>query len=439
MNVTPLKGTQDVYGEQWYLRQWIATQILDVLKRYGFRQVQTPVLESRELMSIMAGRDMTDQMYTLTDKSGRDLVIRSDITPALTRLFIRTGKSLPKPLKFSCFDRIYRYERPQEGRYREIYQINAELYGAKPPLADAELLAAFYECFAAIGLRDTTVVIGYRPLLARFLLIKGTAQNRITEVIRVIDKRTKLLPSEFEVQLVSAGFPLKKRPELETLLSCRGSIAKTRDTIALLAATYPQLREYTTKMTDILSLLPTFGIADRCIVDLGLARGFQYYTGLIFEAVNPKSTLSIGGGGRYDTLVQAFGGPPTAATGFSLGFDRIAPLVSQAQIHRVFSPKTDYVIIPGTENTFRKRAIAFAQLLRSNGYIVDLDIVNRTVSEQLSRARQILARYAIVIKTDDTVRLINLKTTEEQSMTERECITSLLSNTTALDTIMEDV
>lgn len=439
MNVTPIKGTQDVYGEQWYLRQWIATQILNILKRYGFRQVQTPVLESRELMSILAGKDMTDQMYTLTDKSGRDLVIRSDITPALTRLFIQTGKSQPKPIKFSCFDRIYRYERPQEGRYREIYQINAELYGAKPPLADAELLAAFYECFAALGLPDTTVVIGYRPLLARFLLINATREDRVTEVIRVIDKRTKLSPSEFEAQLVAAGYPPKKRPVLETLLSCRGSIAETRDAIVLLAATYPQLREYATKMTDILSLLPTFGIADRCMVDLGLARGFQYYTGLIFEAINPKSTLSIGGGGRYDTLVQAFGGPPTAATGFSLGFDRIASLIAKAQKNRTFSPRVDYVLVSDAIGALRTRAIHLAQLLRSNGYIVDLDIVNRTVSEQLSRARQILARYAIVIKTDDTIRLINLKTTEEQSMTERECITSLLSNTTLLDTIKENV
>ena len=375
MNFTPLKGTQDVYGEQWYLRQWIATQILNVLKLYGFRQVQTPVLESRELMSILAGKDMTDQMYTLTDKSGRNLVIRSDITPALTRLFIQTGKSQPKPLRFNCFDRIYRYERPQEGRYREIYQINAELFGAKPPLADAELLAAFYECFAAIGLRDTTVVIGYRPLLACFLLINGTREDRVTEVIRLIDKRAKLSPGEFEAQLTSSGFPPEKRPELETLLSCRGTIAQTRDTILLLAATYPQLREYTTKLTNILSLLPAFGIADQCVVDLGLARGFQYYTGLIFEAINPNSTLSIGGGGRYDTLVQAFGGPPTPATGFSLGFDRITSLVAQTQRNRTFSPSIDYVVVSDDTEALRGRAIRLAQLLRSNGYIVDLDVV----------------------------------------------------------------
>lgn len=439
MSFTPLKGTQDVYGEKWYLRQWVASQILNVLTRYGFRQVQTPVLESRELMSILAGKDMTDQMYTLTDKSGRDLVIRSDITPALTRLFIQTGKSQPKPLKFSCFDRIYRYERPQEGRYREIYQINAELYGAKPPIADAELLAAFYACFAAIGLRDTTVVIGYRPLLARFLLMSGTSEDQVSEVIRVIDKRTKISSSEFEVLLISAGFPAKKRPELEAFLSCRGSITETRDTITLLATTYPPLRDYTTKLTDILSLLPAFGIADQCVVDLGLARGFQYYTGIIFEAIYPKSTLSIGGGGRYDTLVQAFGGPPTAATGFSLGFDRITSLVTQTQKGRTFSPQVDYVVVSDATGVLRTRAIHLAQQLRSNGYIVDLDLVNRTISEQLSRAKKLIARYAVVIKPDNIVSCINLKTTKEQSMKENNFIKSLLSNDRELDTMKEDI
>ncbi len=383
MNFTPPKGTQDIYGETFYKRQRVATQILGVLTRYGFTQVQTPIIESQELMSVLAGKDMTDQMYTLKDKSGRDLVIRSDLTPAVTRLFIQIGKSLPKPLKFSVYDRIYRYERPQEGRYREIYQINAELFGAPPPTIDAELLAAFYDCYKAVGLPDTQIIIGFRPLMKRWIELWGTKETDIDAVIRAIDKRAKVSSSAFQELLTDAHFPSNNRSQLNLLLSCKGTIVETRSTMKKLAKIDKQIKEYITDLIAILDLLPLYSVDSFCRIDLGLARGFEYYTGIIFEAINPRFASSIGGGGRYDTLVAAFGGPQTSATGFSIGIDRV---VSQIELNASV-PAIDYAVIVEDQKDL-VRTIPLAQKLRAEGYLVGMDTVGRTPSEQIALAKK---------------------------------------------------
>jgi len=216
ITTTPPKGTRDLFGDNFYQQKWAQNQILSVMEQYGFRQAQTPVFEDLNLLQTMAGPEITDQVYDFKDKSGRDLGIRSDITPAITRLFLSTSIPVPKPIKISCADRVYRYERPQAGRYREINQINGEMFGASPPLADAEILSCFYACYKAIGLPETIINIGFRPLLEGYLNVIKVL--KIPETISIIDKQNKLTPTQFIDELKNLSNTKIQIKKINTLL-----------------------------------------------------------------------------------------------------------------------------------------------------------------------------------------------------------------------------
>src|SRR4030042_3509553 len=152
MKYQPPKGTQDLWNEKFYAYDSIAKTILRVTEQYGFRQIRTPGFEPIEILAKDAGNEVSGQIYTFKDKGGREFGIKSDITPGVTRFVAGNGRPIPKPIKISCYDRVYRYERPQSGRNREVTQVNAEMYGVKSELADAELLACFYQCYIELGL-----------------------------------------------------------------------------------------------------------------------------------------------------------------------------------------------------------------------------------------------------------------------------------------------
>ena len=391
---TPPKGTRDLFGNDFYRQKCAQNQILSVMEQYGFRQAQTPVFEDLNLLQTMAGPEITDQVYDFKDKSGRDLGIRSDITPAITRLFLSTSIATPKPIKISCADRVYRYERPQAGRYREINQVNGEMFGAQPPLADAEIISCFYNCYKAVGLPETIINIGFRPLLEGYLNVIKILN--IPEAISIIDKKNKLNPIQFVAEsknLSNTSVQIKKIIEF---ISCQGLLLPALVKINRIISKFPNLQKYTDEMKQISQLLQSYGIYNNCRLNLGLARGSEYYTGIIFEAVNPNLIFSIGGGGRYDNLVTMFGGPPTPAIGFSIGLDRVCLIISQNKT-KIISPQIDYYLI-SSPKTSSQKVIKLATKLRSQGKNVEINLVNRSPTEQIAIAKRLFCHqiHAVV-------------------------------------------
>lgn len=414
------KGTRDFMGEEFYRRQWIIKTMLSVVESYGFRQVQTPTFENLEILTKQAGAEIKDQIYTFLDKGNREYGIKSDITPALTRIIANTSQSIPKPIKLTSFDRVYRYERPQKGRYREIYQINAELFGATPPLSDAEVITCLISCYQALDLKNITINIGNRSFLESFIKNIGATSSQVMPAIRLVDKQKKLSKNEFKKELQKIGLSPTQIKKLNQLSKYVGPLLSTLELALKTTLFDDKLKKYLKELQKIALKLKYFGVTNQCQLNLGLARGDEYYTGIIFEALPNKSVGSIGAGGRYDKLSKTFGGPDLAAVGFSIGIDRVDLLIQEQQkkVKKQFFPTINYYIATEKDSLCVQTTVNLAEKLRKKGGSVEIDLKKGNLSEQLQSAKQLKAKFAILIKKDEIKKgqiiLINLVTTSEK-------------------------
>ncbi|MBD3280193.1 histidine--tRNA ligase [Candidatus Dojkabacteria bacterium] len=319
------RGTIDLIGENFYEYKKVQDKILNVVENYGFVQVRTPMFESLELLEKDAGSEVNSQIYKFTDKGGRKLGIKSDITPAIARIVANDGPSMKKPIKFSCLDRVYRYERPQKGRLREITQINAEMFGKDSIEEDVEILRCFLDCYLALGFDNIKIKIGNRPWLAGYLKSIGVPDGNVSEVLRAIDKVDKLNLEDYEASLENLDLSKKQIDFIDNLKELKGSWNEVAEKIK--AIKKYSSNEYISRLEKIFKSFEDQGIEKYFVVDLGISRGSDYYTGIIFEASLPdKGIGSIGGGGRYDNLVRDFGNYDIPAVGFSIGIDRVVIL-----------------------------------------------------------------------------------------------------------------
>lgn len=406
------KGTRDIVGNSFYKRQEIAKTILSVMETYGFRQVQTPMFESLELLEKDSGEELSDQIYKITDKAGRKFGLKSDITPPLARIVANTGKSLAKPIKFACYDRVYRYERPQKGRYREISQINGELFGTALPIADAEIVACFYSCYKKLGLKNTVISIGYRPLLVKYIESLGIKSIDVPSILKVIDKKGKISNSKFRKLLSNLMANSKCTTDLIRLIEIKGRLKPSLLKIKELLNESTKYKSYLDNLSKVVALLGNFGVGKNCIIDLSLARGSEYYTGIIFEAKYPLSNNfgSIGGGGRYDNMVSQYGGKDISAIGFSIGIDRVDLTLKKVneKTGKQPIPRIDYFIAFECDALSRQTAIRLASKLRQKNKNVELNILNRSISKQLQNAKKLKSKKILIVK-DDKVELVKLR------------------------------
>lgn len=413
------KGTRDFWGAEFYARQQVKDTILSVMESYGFRQAASPMFESRDLLAKDAGEEVTGQIYKITDKAGRVFGLKSDITPAMTRIVANQGASVLKPIKIACSDRVYRYERPQKGRYREIYQINAEMFGVKSAASDAELARCFYDCYQALGLEKIKILIGYRPLLESFVTTL-VDESQVKSLIRLIDKKDKLEQAAFSEQLDQLGFDQKKLEQLNSFLELQGEpkavVIKAQKLLS------EDFDEYLQNLAEIAEALSDYELEAVCEFNLGIARGSEYYTGIIFEARYPgQLDKSIGGGGRYDNLVEFYGGKPTPAVGFSIGIDRVYEVMEDVGVIEPKEPVIDYYIVSETSKQSLSVARKLANQLRAKGKNVEVNLNDDYFGEQLMLAKKLNAKQAVIIKDEllayDLLNVLDLETVEEESVT----------------------
>ena len=366
------RGTRDFLPEEMAKRKWLESQMRNVFEKYGYEEISTPTIENLELFTLKSGEQIMEEIYAFEDKAGRKLALRPELTAPVMRMYVEKLQMETKPLKFYYFGNCFRYDRPQKARYREFWQFGCELIGSDRSEAIAELIAMSYDILKNIGLKSIVVRIGNLDILRRFL--DGIGAND-AEIMRLIDKKDfenierRLGKNEYE--------EFRKFIEIKDINEIEYKEAK--------------------RMKEILSLLDEFSIPYN--LDLSIARGLEYYIGIVFEIDAPKlgAEKQIAGGGEYN-LVTLLGGRNIPTSGFAIGFDRV--LIALENEGYKFPSKEKPVYVAYI-NGMIKEAIKISRNLRNEGIKVDMDLMARNISKSLDYANKKGMEKVIIVAPNE--------------------------------------
>lgn len=402
------RGTRDFRPDEMEERRWLEGVFRETFRRWGYREIQTPTFEHTALFLAKSGPNVVNEIYAFKDKGDRDICLRPELTAPVLRFYVNELAMEPKPLKLCYYGPCFRYEEPQEGRYREFWQFGLELIGPEGPAADAEVIAAAIAALRAAGLRGFTTHVGHIGLLRALvneLDAHGLAAKK-GDVFRRIDKDA----DDLEDFLVEQGAPLPlaqaivataghaRVVDLRNAHAIQGYVKEIRSAIgdAVWAKHAAAMDKVVADFEETLRLLAAHGL-ESVHADLGVARGLDYYTGTVFEfhADVLGSQSQIGGGGAY-TLAELFGGEHVGSAGFGLGFDRILLALKREGAVPLPRPAAEvYVATLGAGA--RGPGVALARILREDGFAVETDTMGRALGKSLQHASKLGARIAVIV------------------------------------------
>lgn len=422
----PPRGTRDFLPEQMKKRKWVLDQIREVYENYGFDPLGTPAFESWDLLKIKSGEEIIDQIYYFKDKSERELGLRFEWTASLARV-VASHRELHMPFKRYAIGPVWRYERPSENRYREFWQADADIVGVYEPIADAEVLAAAVSCLKRLGLNDFNIRLNDRRILEAFVDSIGVSMEKSLDVFRSIDKLEKIGKEGVQEELADIGISYDDSQKLLTSLALSGEPKKVLEkTIKQISGNEKGI-EGCKVLSDLVSHAEKFGIANFITVDLSLARGLDYYTGPVFEVgvKGHEGYGSIAGGGRYDEIIELFGGEPTPATGISFGVERLVTLLEDIRKFEELHLGID-VFIAVVSESVRDYSIAIAQSLRNAGIPSELNLLDRALSKQFEHADRKNAKWVIIVgereRSQESVTIRDMKTGDQTKIKSSELV-----------------
>ncbi len=395
-NIQAIKGTKDTLPQESYKTQYIEQAALDIAKNYGFREMRTPVFEYTELFDRSVG-ETTDvvqkEMYTFNDKGDRSITLRPEGTAGAVRAFLEHGLfNEPLPQKVCYLTSCYRYEKPQAGRLREFHQFGVECFGAATPLADAEIIALADSYFNFIGIENLAVEINSIGC--------PECRKKYSEALKEYFAQSK---SELCETCLSR---LDRNPM--RILDCKSPVCSK------IAESAPVVLDYICDdcrqhFESLKKYLEALGID--YVVNPQIVRGLDYYTRTVFEFVSQDEKtkgLVLGGGGRYDGLVEELGGAPTPACGFAMGIERLLITMEESGVPFPEAPKCNLSIVTAGDNAMLK-ALGISAELRAQGYSVNIDTMGRSIKAQMKYANKINSEFTVVIGDNeiesDTVQL----------------------------------
>ncbi len=365
----------------------------EVAHRYAFVEYDGPPLEPLDLYTKKSGDEIIGQLYNFTDKGGREVALRPEMTPTLARMVGAKANALRKPVRWFSIPQLFRYERQQRGRLREHFQLNVDIIGEADVTADAELLAVAVDIMREFGLtpEDVRARISDRRLLRALLQGLGATDEQLPAVITVIDKVHRQPRGVSEQRLAAAGLKAKSVEEVISLVA-------TAD-IEVLAGRYgtmPGVAEPLAEMRRYLERLRYLGVGDWVSLDLSIVRGLAYYTGIVFELFDAKGELrAICGGGRYDGLLGSLGGVELPALGFGMGDVVLTELLRDRGLNvTVDSP--DFWIASANE-TDEPEVVRSAAALRRLGSSVEYALRKQQLAKQRKAALSAGATYFVTL------------------------------------------
>jgi len=403
------RGTFDVLPSDARARKRIEATAAEIFARAGYEPIATPAFEDTELFERGVGRStdiVRKEMFTFEDKGGRSLTLRPEGTAPICRAYLEHGMhKLAQPVKLSYCGPFFRHERPQAGRYRQFHQIGAEAIGTDSPLADAEAIMLLSDLLAELGVPGVELRLGSL----------GSPQARSSYLE---DLKAHLRSHEEELSK-----DVRERIEINPLRAFDADDEGTQGVMASAPTIVERLGgEDAEHFAEVRALLEAAGIAFE--IDPTLVRGLDYYTRTIFSFVcNELGAQSeVGGGGRYDGLIEQLGGPPTPAIGWAAGIERILLALDEAEETR---GRDAFLAV--ADPSQQQRALALVSELRRAGLTAEVDLAGRGLKGQLKHADRIGARRVLILEADGSAQLRNMESGEQHPIDPAGLIGAIVS------------
>lgn len=423
-----LPGFRDFYPEECAQRNFLFRRWEQTARRFGFLQYDIPTLEPLELFTEKSGEEIVTQLFNFTDKGGREVALRPELTPSLARMVGAKASSLRRPIKWFNIAENFRYEKPQKGRLRSHYQFNGDVYGEPGPGADAEVMALCLACMQSCGLgpQDIVLRLSDRNLWLDYLACLGKAGADALAVLAVVDKMERMEPADvvkkLEPQFGEAAGDFLAQIQMLTSLRSLEDLRRFLLERATDAAIRARLEERLAVWHELLGRLGAFGLMPFIRIDLGIVRGLAYYTGFVFEVFEldggGTTGRALAGGGRYDHLVKKLGYNDLPAVGFGMGDVTMTDLIRGKGLFPTVVHTPDLYTIIGGE---AERAVALEDVasLRTHGYAVEYPLKEQAFGKQFKAADASGARVALVYGSEElaagTVKIRDLKARTEQA------------------------
>ncbi|MEM2466922.1 MAG: histidine--tRNA ligase [Candidatus Bathyarchaeia archaeon] len=389
-----VRGMRDFLPEEAKIMRFIEEKARKTAKLYGYREIITPVVESYELVAAKVGEEVRARMYAFEDLGGRKVALRPEFTASVARLVATTMRNEPKPLRLFCVGSLYRYDEPQKGRFREFWQSNFELMGSEKPEADAEVLLLTNTLMRSVGLRNYTFKVGHVGVLRGILSREGLGEETQNHVMQLMDKKQYKEALGVVKKAGSSDNCLKTLRKMVGLKG--GKTASILDEMEKLVKDYEDASKASKNLREILELVGKSEKMLDIIVDAGFARGLEYYTGMIFEVYVPELDIALAGGGRYDKLVELFGGEPMPAVGVAHGIDRIMLAMQEQKTSLPVEGEKRVMVIPVNEK-LNNEALRISEMLRNEGIAVETEVMRRKVTKALGDADRRGISYVVIV------------------------------------------
>jgi histidyl-tRNA synthetase len=398
-----LPGFRDFFPEDCARRNHVVATWCEVSRRYGFVEFDGPVLESTDLYRKKneAGAEILEQLYSFTDRGGREVALRPEMTPTLARMVAAREKHYRKPMKWFCVSNFFRHERQQKGRLREFLQFNADILGESTPQADAEILALAIDLMRAFGFTAEHFVVRLsdRKAWMDFLESRGCDEAACRTALACADKLEREPEEKLNAKLAPTGLTVS-------------------DLKAFIAAGSPEA------FAPVLEALAARGLSGFVQPDLSIVRGLAYYTGVVFEIFDRSKNLrALAGGGRYDGLVKGLsdGAADLPAIGFGMGDVVLGHLIDEtpaaAEKLKAALAQTSDVFVVIADESRRAEALQIVQTCRELGLSTDFPLKSAKVGKQFQEAENLGATHAVVIGQEwPQIKLKHLATRAEQTL-----------------------
>src|SRR5690349_12004270 len=396
-----LPGFRDFYPAEFAQRAYIARVWREVARRYAFVEYDGPPLEPLELYTRKSGDEIVGQLYNFTDKGGRAVALRPEMTPTLSRMVAARANALRKPVRWFSLPQLFRYERQQKGRLREHFQLNVDIVGEKDVTADAELLAVAIDIMREFGLspEDVRARVSDRRLLRALLERLGVSEEKLPDVFGVIDKIERQPRAVSAEKLAALGMSTESQEALFHLME--------GVTLEALRAAYgdtPAIAELIADLERYYSYLGDLGVADWVQLDLSIVRGLAYYTGIVFELFDAQGEFrAICGGGRYDNLLKSLGGVDLPALGFGMGDVVLGELLKARGLMPPVEQTLDFWVA-SDETELTPMVMGIATLLRRLDYRVEYALRPQQLGKQLKAASAAGVDRVVILRKEQIQR-----------------------------------
>lgn len=414
------KGVRDFYPEDSFIMEYIFHVWKTVVESYGYVEYKASILESAELYKAKSGEEIVnDQTYTFTDRGEREVTLRPEMTPTVARMVAAKIHDLAFPLRWYSIPNLFRYEKPQRGRLREHWQLNVDLFGVDSIDADVEIISIAHKIMQTFRAKDEDFIIKINSrkivnsLYAKFEINEENAYK----VSKIIDKKDKISGDAFETALNEVIG--EKTSEFIRILTSAERL------VEFLGPEEANTKE----LISVIEKLNSLGI-NNVSFEPTLMRGFDYYTGIVFEVfdLHPDNNRSVFGGGRYDDLLDIFGARKVPAVGFGAGDVTARDFLEAHELLPIYKPPTQLYICT-LKPEFIDEANKIAETLRAQGICVAVDLTDKKVGDQIKTANKQSIPFVVCIGEDEVKSgiypLKNLKSSEEKKVKVEEIISSL--------------